>query len=470
MDDPSRQSLLRSLPAVDEILHQAPIQELLKAVPRSLVVHSIREVLEARRREIISAPGEASLVSDQGTEALIKRISDQAKARSRFSLCKVINATGIVIHTNLGRAPLSSRVLEHLATIAQGYCNLEFDLEKGARGSRYRHVEQILCDLSGAESALVVNNNAAAVLVALNTIATSREVVVSRGELIEIGGSFRLPDVMRQSGCLLREVGATNRTRISDYEEAISSETALFLSAHPSNYRIVGFSEHAPLAELVALGRKAGIPVLRDLGSGSFVDLAPYGLGEEPTIKETLATGVEIVTFSGDKLLGGPQAGIILGKKPYLDAIKRNPLLRAVRVDKFTLAALEATLQEYRDQDKAMRSLPVLAMLTCPLEEIRRKAANLLRQLRKRTGQRYELTAADDFSLPGGGALPLEQLPTRVVAVRPRTFSVAELDARLQRSEPPVVARVSQDRLLIDVRTVFPEEIPMIVAALEQAG
>lgn len=470
MDDPSRQSLLRSLPAVDEILNQAPIQELLKVVPRTLVLHTIREELEGRRREILSSSATAACLSEQSAEHLIRRIADQAKAKSRFSLCKVINATGIVIHTNLGRAPVSSRVLEHLATIARGYCNLEFDLEKGERGSRYRHVEQVLCELSGAESAMVVNNNAAAVLVALNTVATSREVVVSRGELIEIGGSFRLPDVMRQSGCILREVGATNRTRISDYEQAISSETALFLSAHPSNYRIMGFSQQVPLPELAALGRKAGIPVLRDLGSGSFVDLSPYGLREEPTVRETVATGVEIVTFSGDKLLGGPQAGIILGEKQYLDAIKRNPLLRALRVDKFTLAALEAVLQEYRDQDRAMRSLPVLAMLTCPWEEIRKKAATLLRQLRKRVAERYELAVADDFSLAGGGSLPLEQLPTRVVMVKPRAFSVTELDARLRRGDPPVVARVSQDRLLIDVRTVFPEEVPMIVAALEQAG
>ncbi|MFH0812723.1 MAG: L-seryl-tRNA(Sec) selenium transferase [Pseudomonadota bacterium] len=470
MESLAKKDFLRFIPSVNELLSQAPIQELLKAFPRRLVLTTIREEVENYRQEILTNGQESFVSKETNAKMLVQRITDQVQKNAHFTLRKVINATGIIIHTNLGRAPLSSKMLEHLCTIAEGYCNLEYDLEKGERGSRYQHVDKILQELSGAESAIVVNNNAAAVLVALTTLAKSREVVISRGELIEIGGSFRLPDIMRQSGCILKEVGTTNRTKISDYEQAISEETALLLSAHTSNYRILGFTEQVPLKELVELGHLHNLPVMKDLGSGNFVDLSQFGMEDEPTVPRTLESGVDVVTFSGDKLLGGPQAGIILGKGKYLDQIKRNPLLRAIRVDKFTVAALEVTLREYLDVDKAIQSIPVLRMLTCPLEEIKKKAVTLFRGVRKRCLDSYEISMEDDYSQAGGGSLPLQQIPTRVITLIPRSFSVAELDTRLRKFQPPIVARVSQERLIIDLRTVFFSEISIIIEALEKVA
>ena len=468
MEKQTKKNILRFIPAVNELLNQPPIKGLIQVFPRQMVLNTIREELESCRREIVSGEYPPSTSKERNLESFVDRIINQVHKNSRLNLQKVVNATGIIIHTNLGRAPLFRRVLEHVYSIAEGYCNLEYDLKKGKRGSRYQHVDKILHELSGAESAVVVNNNAAAVLVALNTLAKSREAIVSRGELIEIGGAFRLPEVMHQSGCILREVGTTNKTRISDYQQAISQETALFLTAHASNYRILGFTEQVPLKELVSLGRQFDIPVMKDLGSGNFVDLTPYGFENEPTINQTIETGVDVITFSGDKLLGGPQAGIILGKEKYLDRIKRNPLLRALRVDKFTLAALEITLREYLDVDKALQSIPVLRMLTCPYEEIKKRAASLFRRIRRRVPDAYEMSVEDDFSQAGGGTLPVQQIPTRVVALIPRLFSVAELDKRLRTYQTPIVARVSQERLIIDVRTVFSHEIPIIVDALEK--
>lgn len=470
MESLAKKDFLRFIPSVNELLSQAPIQELLKAFPRRLVLTTIREEVENYRQEILTNGQESFVSKETNARMLVQRITDQVQKNAHFTLRKVINATGIIIHTNLGRAPLSSKVLEHLCSIAEGYCNLEYDLEKGERGSRYQHVDKILQELSGAESAIVVNNNAAAVLVALTTLAKSREVVISRGELIEIGGSFRLPDIMRQSGCILKEVGTTNRTKISDYEQAISEETALLLSAHTSNYRILGFTEQVPLKELVELGHLHNLPVMKDLGSGNFVDLSQFGMEDEPTVPRTLESGVDVVTFSGDKLLGGPQAGIILGKGKYLDQIKRNPLLRAIRVDKFTVAALEVTLREYLDVDKAIQSIPVLRMLTCPREEIKKRAATLFRGVRKRCLDSYEISMEDDYSQAGGGSLPLQQIPTRVITLIPRSFSVAELDTRLRKFQPPIVARVSQERLIIDLRTVFFSEISIIIEALEKVA
>ncbi|MBN2466974.1 MAG: L-seryl-tRNA(Sec) selenium transferase [Deltaproteobacteria bacterium] len=467
MEITSPKARLRALPSVSELLLQARVQELLPKFPRSIVLNAIREALDALREKIMAGDYPPSTSKKMTVSALLDRITDHVNKSARPHLQKVINATGIIIHTNLGRAPLSSPLLEHLCAIAGGYCNLEYDLEKGERGSRHVHMETILKDLTGAESALVVNNNAAAVLVTLNTLAASREVIVSRGELIEIGGAFRLPDVMKHSGCILREVGTTNRTRLSDYREAISPETALLLTSHTSNYRILGFTEQVPLKELATLGRQHHIAVVKDLGSGSFVDLSPFGLKDEPTVSATLRSGVDLVTFSGDKLLGGPQAGVIVGKKKYLDPIKQNALLRAVRIDKFTVAALEYTLREYQDIDKALRSVPVLQMLACPLDEIKRKAARLYRRLKKSVADAFEIGLANDISYPGGGALPLQSLPTRVVTLVPKSFSVTEFDNRLRQCRPPIIARVSQEKLIIDVRTVFANEIPMISQALE---
>ncbi|WAC08494.1 MAG: L-seryl-tRNA(Sec) selenium transferase [Thermodesulfobacteriota bacterium] len=466
MENQAKKNILRSIPAVDEVLNQPSIQELISVFPRKLVLTIIRDELETIRKKILTQETVFSPDRDTTLKILVDQIAQKAKNSALLHLKKVINATGIIIHTNLGRAPLLNRAVKNIGEIAEGYCNLEYELEKGERGSRYLHVEKILKELSGAESALVVNNNAAAVLVALNTLARGHEVVVSRGELIEIGGSFRLPDIMRQSGCMLKEIGTTNKTKLSDYEQAISQETRLFLTAHTSNYRILGFTEQVLLKDLVRLGRTFNIPVMKDLGSGNFVNLAPYGLEDEPTVMETISSGVDIVTFSGDKLLGGPQAGVIVGEKKYLDEIKKNPLLRAIRVDKFTLAAMEVTLREYFDPEKAVKSIPVLEMLTATQEELKKKAKTLFRQITRKTKDAYELSVEEDFSQAGGGSLPLQALPTWVVTIIPKFFSVAELDKRLRKHHPPIVARINQERLLIDVRTVFAHEMPIISEAL----
>jgi L-seryl-tRNA(Sec) selenium transferase (EC 2.9.1.1) len=465
MENQAKKNILRSIPAVDEVLNQPSIQELISVFPRKLVLTIIRDELETIRKKILTQETVFSPDRDTTLKILVDQIAQKAKNSALLHLKKVINATGIIIHTNLGRAPLLNRAVKNIGEIAEGYCNLEYELEKGERGSRYLHVEKILKELSGAESALVVNNNAAAVLVALNTLARGHEVVVSRGELIEIGGSFRLPDIMRQSGCILKEIGTTNKTKLSDYEQAISQETRLFLTAHTSNYRILGFTEQVVLKDLADLGRTFNIPVMKDLGSGNFVDLSPYGLEDEPTVMETISSGVDVVTFSGDKLLGGPQAGIIVGKKRYLDAIKQNPLLRALRVDKFTLAVLEVTLREYFDPEKAVKSIPVLKMLTATQEELKKKAKTLFRQITRKAKGAYEMSVEKDFSQTGGGSLPLQTLPTWVVTLIPRSFSVAELDKRLRKHHPAIVARINQERLLIDVRTVFAHEMPIISEA-----
>jgi L-seryl-tRNA(Ser) seleniumtransferase len=346
MEPEARQKYLRTLPAVDELLHHPQVQTLLQMHSRTLVVDSIRKVL-SEKRSVILRDGEekAAAAVNLTPEKWSSAIEEQVTASLRPSLQPVINATGVVLHTNLGRAPLFEEALRNLMEIAGGYSNLELNLETGERGSRYEHVEELLCRISGAESGLVVNNNAGAVLLALNSLAEGREVIVSRGELVEIGGSFRIPDVMKKSGARLVEVGATNRTHRRDYEQAITENTALLLKVHTSNFRILGFTAEVSRKELAELGRAKGLPVMEDLGSGCFLDLAPYGIEHEPTVQESLQAGVDVVTFSGDKLLGGPQAGMILGKKEFIDLIKKNPLNRALRIDKLTLAGLESTLR-----------------------------------------------------------------------------------------------------------------------------
>jgi len=470
MENQAKKKLLRSIPAVDTILNQSPIQELLKELPRKLVLNAIRAEIDGLRQQVLSSGDVLSWEEVNNIKLLAERVVIRAKNNARLNLRKVINATGIIIHTNLGRAPLLPEAMEKIKEIAEGYSNLEYDLEKAQRGSRYQHVEDIIKELSGGESALVVNNNAAAVLIVLNTLAKGYEVIVSRGELIEIGGSFRLPDIMVQSGCRLREVGTTNKTKLSDYEQAVSPETRLILTAHTSNYRILGFTERVDLKDLVRLGHKMNLPVMKDLGSGNFIDLTGYGLEDEPTVGETISSGVDVATFSGDKLLGGPQAGIIVGKKHYLDAIKRNPLLRAIRIDKLTLAALEVTLRQYLEPEKALHSIPVLKMLSAQPEELKEKAKALFRQIKKKAKDAYEVSLGEDFSQAGGGALPLQNLPTWVVTVIPRSFSVTELDRRLRKHQPPIITRVSQERVVIDVRTVFLNEISIISDALARVG
>jgi len=465
-----RQQVLRKIPSVDEILLNPQITDLLGTYPRTVVVGAVRNGLKRLRQQLLDKKeltdlGEEFFSFEHLYPLFRKEIDLQVEPRLR----RLINATGVVIHTNLGRSPLHPSALQHMIDIAKNYSNLEYDLDRGERGNRYTHVEGILCRLSGAESALVVNNNAGAVLLVLNTIAEGREVIISRGELVEIGGAFRIPDVMRRSGALLREVGTTNRTYLSDYQKAISSQTALLLKVHTSNFRVMGFTSDVSLQELVQLGRQHDLPVMNDLGSGCFVDLSQYGLEKEPPVQEAIKTDVDVVTFSGDKLLGGPQAGIILGKKNWLDLIKSNPLTRALRIDKLTLAALESTLLLYLDEKRVMEEIPTLRMLSLDTVQLKRRGKRLLRRLSGRVVQETQLTLREDVSQVGGGALPLQELPTMVLAVKPLNVSVNKLEEDLRKGEPPIISRISKDELILDMRTVLDEEILLLAAGIEKA-
>ncbi|MBW1967819.1 MAG: L-seryl-tRNA(Sec) selenium transferase, partial [Deltaproteobacteria bacterium] len=398
----SQQELLRKLPKVDEL-----IQTLSNKVPRMVKVNACRDVLDSLRSYILSSqePDPESVKYKN----IKKQIEMRVTSLLRPSLRPVVNATGVVIHTNLGRSLLPKEISQALLDVAGRYSNLEYNLEKGMRGSRYSHVEELLCGLTGAESALIVNNNAAAVLITLETLAGGREVIVSRGELVEIGGSFRIPDVMTKSGAVLREVGTTNRTHLRDYESAIGEQTALLLKVHQSNFQMVGFTMAVSVSDLAELGGRYGIPVFEDLGSGNFIDFSRYGIMHEPTVQEALAAGADLVSFSGDKLLGGPQAGIIIGKKEFVDRIKENPMNRAVRIDKLTLVALEGVLRLYQDPERAVRVIPTLNMLCLSRDELKSRARRLQRRLRalKLTG--ISINTVETISRVGGGALPLQQ-------------------------------------------------------------
>jgi L-seryl-tRNA(Ser) seleniumtransferase len=463
-----RQQLLRKIPSVEELLSKTEITELLRVHPRSVVLEAIRRGLKTLREEIL-AKEESSSLDERlfSLDRLLPLFQQQISLQVRPRLRRVINATGVVIHTNLGRSPLHPSAVQHIIDVSATYSNLEFDLELGERGSRYAHVEEILCKLSGAESAMVVNNNAGAVMLVLNTMAEGREVIVSRGELVEIGGAFRIPDVMRRSGALLKEVGTTNRTHPRDYQDAIGSQTALLLKVHSSNFRMLGFTSDVSLPELVELARQHDLPVMNDLGSGCLIDLTPYGLEKEPTVKEAIQTGVDVITFSGDKLLGGPQAGIIVGKKTSLDLIKANPLTRALRIDKLTLAALESTLLLYLDEKRAVEELPTLRMLTYDRPSLRKRGTRLLRRLRGLLGDGASLVLKEDISRVGGGAYPAQELPTIVLAIKPLHAAVNDLEQRLRKGDPPVICRISNDELVFDLRTIFDDEIPLLVSAIE---
>jgi len=454
---------LRQLPSVDELLRRPGVEALIRRAGRTLVVEAARRVLEETRAAIQAAPSNAPalLEPDQIEERIAIRVAGAVEP----SLRGVINATGVILHTNLGRAPLPDVVLERLRTATQ-YSNLEYDVAAGVRGRRDVHTARLLAGLLGAEAAIVVNNNAAAVLLVLNTLAKGGEVIVSRGELIEIGDGFRIPDIMAESGALLREVGTTNRTRLADYQRAINERTRLLLRVHPSNFRIVGFTERPSLEELTALGREHDLPVYEDLGSGCLVDLSLYGL-QEPVARASLAAGVSLVSFSGDKLLGGPQAGIIAGRHELVERVRRNPLFRALRVDKLTIAALEATLAAYLCE--AFDEIPVLRMLQIPHGEIELRAQALAERLNSRlAASEARVEVRSGYSVVGGGSTPGEQLPTRLVAITSPRYSAAQLEERL-RTLPgltPVVARVEDDRLVLDLRTVFPEQEDALAGTL----
>jgi L-seryl-tRNA(Ser) seleniumtransferase len=429
----------------------------------------VRQVLADRRQRVLRggiAP--ESVEAFLASEALAGAVAEVVTEKAGPSFVPVINATGVVLHTNLGRAPLPPGALEAIQITAAGYTNLEFDLTTGTRGSRQVHVEGLLCALTGAEAALVVNNNAAAVLLAINTCANGREIVVSRGQLVEIGDSFRIPDVMVRAGGRLREVGTTNRTYLRDYQEAIGPETALILRVHRSNFQILGFTADADLSDLVALARRHKLLMMDDLGSGALLDLSLVGLRREPLAADAIRAGVDLVTFSGDKLLGGPQAGIVVGRRDLIARLRKNPLARAVRIDKLGLAALEATLRLYREPERALCEIPILRMLSLTAAMIGERAERLAGTLRSAAPE-VSISIEDETSEVGGGALPLEAIPTRVLALRPVGGSPAALEARLRRGRPPVLVRIKGDRVLVDLRTVEPADEAALLQALRQS-
>ncbi|SMC16333.1 L-seryl-tRNA(Sec) selenium transferase [Desulfacinum hydrothermale DSM 13146] len=462
----SRQDLLRQLPGVDELLKQPPVMEALAHIPRKLVLESIRETVDGVRRHILAEEPPPSISVDIGQ--LAQEAATLAETKNQFTLRPVVNATGIVVHTNLGRSLLAGESLARLQEVCRTYNNLEYDLAAGRRGSRYVHAEAVLREITGAEAALVVNNNAAAVFLVLNTLAKDREVIVSRGQLVEIGGSFRIPDVMAASGAILREVGCTNRTHLRDYEQAITEQTALLMKVHCSNYRVIGFTAEVSMEEMARLAHSRGLLAVEDLGSGSLVDVSPFGLPEEPTAQQALKAGADVVTFSGDKLLGGPQAGIILGRRDAIERCKKNPLTRALRVDKMTLAALEATLRLYRDERRAFSAIPTLRMIATPLEELHQRAQDLAQAISAcDLDQRLTIRVEENFSQVGGGSLPERNLPTYVVSVQSSHWSAARMEQRLRSHTPPVIGRIEADRFLMDVRTLQPGDSEILRDAFQ---
>jgi L-seryl-tRNA(Ser) seleniumtransferase len=459
-----QQDLLRRIPGVDHILELLKGEACFDEVPKTVKLSSARKVTEALRARILADDAALSIIS-MSDQAILEQAKTVIQQASTPNLRRTINATGVVVHTNLGRSLLSAAVLQNLETIASRYSNLEFDLAAGKRGSRYSAVEDLICEISGAEAAMVVNNNAGAVLLCLETIARGRKVIVSRGELVEIGGSFRIPDVMAKSGASLLEVGTTNRTHPKDYEKAIDHETGLLLKVHTSNYNVVGFTAEVDLAELVAIGTKYQIPVMEDLGSGTFVDFSQYGLTKEPTVQTSVKTGADIITFSGDKLLGGPQAGIIVGQKAIVDKVKQNPITRALRIDKMTLAALEGTLRLYRDETKAIDTIPTLRMLLMPLNIIAVRAQRLAEQLSGLGDPRLDLQVINHTSKAGGGSLPLLELPTKGVSIRIKGLSANTIENALRQNSIPIIGRIEDNAFLVDLRTVQEDELELIVEA-----
>src|SRR5712671_2429492 len=470
----SKSDLYRLLPSVDELLKSSALAELQAREGQPAVTESVRTVLAGVRDEINSG----TLATQQAVELAVGHLP-QAVARHlsramEFSLRPVINATGVILHTNLGRAPLAESALRRVMEVAGRYSNLEFDISAGERGRRDTHVERLFSRLLNQDGVtgirtVVVNNCAAAVMLALNTLAEGGEVIVSRGELIEIGGSFRVPDVMAKSGAVLREVGTTNRTRLADYENAITDKTRLLLRVHRSNFAIIGFAEKPSLDELVALSRRSSLPLAEDLGSGCLVDLSESGISE-PVVRQSIDAGVSIVTFSGDKLLGGPQAGIIAGKKELVTRVRRHPLFRALRVDKLTIAALGATLGAYLRG--AVEEIPALRMIRMSVQEIKRRAENFLRELTSELplGE-VELEIADGSSLAGGGSTPTQVLPTKLIRIASARYSASQLEQRLRRAPAgiSVIARVEDDRLILDLRTVLPEQEPALIKTISAA-
>src|SRR5215470_12010032 len=445
-------NLFREIPSVDRLLKHARCEALLARYNREYITSRCRELIDELRLDLRQGKVDTS---DLKEEAILRRLENQILSEGQPGHIRVINATGTILHTNLGRAALPQAAIEAMTAVAGYPVNLEFDLAAGKRGRREETLEKLLVELTGAEAATVVNNNAAAVLLGLNTLADGKEVIVSRGELIEIGGSFRIPEIMAKSGAILREVGTTNRTHAYDYQRAIGENTALLLKVHTSNFRIVGFSSGVGLSELVAIGREYKIPVMEDLGSGALLDLSQYGLPKEPVVAERISLGADIVTFSGDKVLGGPQAGLIVGAAAAVSQLGRNPLHRALRCGKLTIAALEATLRLYRESSTLAEDLPTLRAFTRPLAEMEKMGKQLMPALGEALGPAFRLSLLDSTSQVGSGALPTEEIPTKVIAVEHETMGANQVAEKFRRARPPIIGRVKDDRFLLDLRTIF---------------
>ncbi|PIE57609.1 MAG: L-seryl-tRNA(Sec) selenium transferase [Desulfobulbus propionicus] len=454
-------SKLRAIPNVHECLRRLNQQTGLGYIPAMQKKAAVRLYLGQIRKRVISGRSSPELDMDEAT--FFAELSKFVQRSNAFRFQRVINGSGVIIHTNMGRSLLPQVTTQTLAAAAQWYSNLELDLQSGKRGSRYSHIEDQLCLITGAEAALVVNNNAAAVLIVLETLAKNRQVIVSRGQLVEIGGSFRIPEVMERSGAVLVEVGATNRTHLRDYEAAITDTTGALLKVHCSNYRIIGFTSAVSNQDLVALGRRYSLPVIEDLGSGSFVDLARFGLEHEPTVQEVVRSGVDVVTFSGDKLLGGPQAGIIVGRKKYIEQIKRNPLNRALRIDKFTLAGLESILRLYRDEETACSMIPTLAMMAATIPTLEAKAYRCVQALQDAGLVSCDVKVIDVHSRVGGGAMPEQNLPSKAIALVPEHIPLSTFEKRLRALPVPLIGRIEKKQLIVDMRTIQEEDIPLLV-------
>ncbi|MEF9935276.1 MAG: L-seryl-tRNA(Sec) selenium transferase [Clostridium sp.] len=454
-----KRELLKALPKVDVLLENSEINSI--NVSRNIIVEGVRETIDLYRKNILE-----DKITSYSIEDIIRDIKVLVKKKSSMHLTRVINATGTVLHTNLGRAVIAQSAIDAVINVSRGFNNLEYDLDLGERGSRYSHVEELICKITGAEAALVVNNNAAAVMLALSTICKGKEAIVSRGQLVEIGGSFRVPSVMEESGATLVEVGTTNRTHESDYINAINENTGCILKVHQSNYKILGFIKELEVEEFVEIGKKTGVTIIEDIGSGVFIDMSKYGLTHEPTVQNSIKKGVDVVTFSGDKMLGGPQAGIIAGKKEFIQKMKKNQLTRALRIDKMTLAALEATLRLYLDEDLAMQEIPGLNMLSKKAEDLKKDATRLAKSLRTKIKDRADISVEKDFSQVGGGAMPLERLDTYTVTISPKTLKSIELEKKLREADIPIVTRLYKDTIIIDVRTLFKDDYKIITDTL----
>lgn len=455
-------NLYKMIPKVDQILDNKVIKDLLDKNSKNLVMESIHEELDNIRNNI-SNGYDKNIISNK-IENLIDNIKDNLMNKKTFSLRNVVNASGVVIHTNLGRSVLNSEIFENIKKVSIGYSNLEYNLEKGERGSRYSHLSEIIKKITGAEDCMLVNNNAAAVMLILSTIAKGKNVITSRSELVEIGGSFRIPDVCRESGAELKEIGTTNKTHLRDYENAIDENTAALFKVHQSNFKILGFTEAVSSFELKSLKEKYNIPIIEDLGSGVLIDLSKYGLSHEPTVQECIKNGVDIVSFSGDKLLGGVQAGIIVGKKEYIEKMKKNQLTRALRVDKFTLSALEAVFSYYIDEELAISKIPTLNMLTIKIEKLYDKAQKLIEYLGENNEFSYAIIDID--SEVGAGSLPTQKLPSKAIKVISKSFTENELEEKLRSNRIPIITRIYKGNLIFDVRTIFENEFCIIKDAL----